>query len=479
MLLAILFIVAAPVAGEIPVTTKSPAAEAAFRAGREKALNFQNPEAAELFKKALAADPDFPLALAWLGRVTPGPQGLAMIERAVALAAQLPEAERKSIDVILAERWGEDEKVRLLKREIADLAPNDWLAQFQLGVQSFYDHKSQAAILYLKKAIQLNPGAAEAYNYLGYVLVQQGQTDEGIKDVRKFVELKPQEPNSYDSLGEVLLIAGRYDQAEAAFAKSAQMAPDNWMSWLGVAYSRFLRGNFAGGREAASAAMKYVKRAPDKLAIELTLAWSWLAEGNSDQALEEIDAIEARAKRDTFEHAWAAFERAEMLHELGREVEAMKQLQLARTRASKGLTGAEENRLRRAALVLQARIGAASASPQDAEQALAALEAELKSAPSNSDLRGMVHYVRGLSALAHNQPRQAIDNLKLCPETDYDCRRDLMIAEQRAGEQAAAEETRAKLLQANARDNIHRGADPAYLYVSSRLKAAAAAPAQK
>ncbi|TMA20167.1 MAG: tetratricopeptide repeat protein [Deltaproteobacteria bacterium] len=160
------------------------------------------------------------------------------MERAVSLAGPLSPAERKSIEAILAERKGEDEKVRLLKREIADLAPNDWLAQLQLGVQSFYDHKSQATILYLNNAIKLNPSAAEAYNYLGYVLAQQGQYDDGIKAVRKFVELKPLEPNSYDSLGEVLLLAGRYDQAESAFARSAEMAPDNWMSWIGVAYAR-------------------------------------------------------------------------------------------------------------------------------------------------------------------------------------------------------------------------------------------------
>ena len=119
----------------------------------------------------------------------------------------------------------------------------------------------------------------------------------------------------------------------------------------------------------------------------------------------------------------------------------------------------------------QARIGAASSSPRDAEQALAALDGDLKAAPSNADLRGMVHYVKGLVALSHGDPKQAIESFKLCPETDYGCRRDLMAAQQQAGEAAAAAETRSRLLRANARDNIHRGADPAYLFVSSQLKA--------
>jgi tetratricopeptide (TPR) repeat protein len=474
-LAACLLLAAAGLPGEVPITTGSPEALQFFRAGREKALDFKNPEAAALFKKALEQDPQFPQALAWLGKISPGLEGLEQVERALKLAAPLSAPERKTIELILAERKGEDEQARRLKRELADLAPDDWLAQFQLGVQSFYDHKSQAAILYLNKTIQLNPRAAEAYNYLGYVLAQQGQHEEGLQAVKKFVELKPQEPNSYDSLGEVLLIAGRYDQAEEAFARSAQMEKDNWMSWIGVAYARFLRGNWIGGREAAEKSKQRIGRASDRLAVDLTLAWSWLAEGKEGPALQALDAIEkdAQARKNDFGWAWAAFERAEMLEELGHGLEAMKQLEQARARADQGrLSGSEQSRLRRAGLVLQARIGARGESPRDAEQALARLQEELKAAPSNADLRGMVHYAQGLSALAHGDRRAAIASFSRCPETDYRCRLDLVLAQARAGDAGAADESRGKLLRANVRDNIHRGEDPAYLYVSARLKAA-------
>src|SRR2546428_1744839 len=116
-MVALTLLFAAALQGEIPITTRSTEAAAAFRAGREKALNFQNVEAADLFRKALAADPDFPLALAWSGKITPGPPGIAQVERAVSLAAPLSPAERKSIEAILAERKGEDEKVRRLQTE--------------------------------------------------------------------------------------------------------------------------------------------------------------------------------------------------------------------------------------------------------------------------------------------------------------------------------------------------------------------------
>jgi tetratricopeptide (TPR) repeat protein len=467
-MLTSLLLAAALVTREIPVTSRSPEAVQVFLQGREKALNFDTAEAVALFRKAVALDPDFPLALAWLGKLTQGPEGVVMAERAATLQG-LSEAEKLSVDVLLAERKGEDEKVRKLKRQLADLAPGDWLAQFQLGVQSMYDHKSQAAILYLTKALKLNPDAAEAYNYLGYVLVQQGQIEDGIAKVKRFVELKPKESNSWDSLGEVLLLAGKLDEAESAFRKSAEIAPDDWMSWMGVAYSRFFRGDWVGGRAACAGAEKFITRAPDKLAVGLVLAWSYLAEGKSGEALKTVDALEkeALAKKDDFAAAWSALERAEMLVELHRPEEAQKQLLLAASRGdSSKVSGEEKNRLRRSALLLEARSGDVAV----AGKALARLQGELAAAPSNEDLRGLVHFAEGLVAMARGVPQQAIESFSKCPETLFQCRLDLAAAQAKAGLKAPSDETLRKLSQANIRDSLHRGQDPSYLYISAALK---------
>ena len=466
-----LLLAAALVPGEVPVTSRSPAAQKLYLQGREKALNFDTVEASALFRKALALDPDFPLALAWLGKLTQGQEGVALAARAAEEEHKqaLSQAEALAVEVLLAERRGEDEAVRRLKRTLADLAPNDWLAQFQLGVQSVYDHKSQAAILYLGKALRLNPGAAEAYNYLGFVLVQQGQFEEGIAKVRKFVELKPLESNSWDSLGEVLLASGQLTEAESAFRKASELAPDDWMSWMGVAYARFFRGEWAAGREACDGAEKFITRAPDKLAVELVRAWSFLAQGKGDEALRTLDALEkeAQARKNDFAFAWVAFERAEVLVELRRLDDARRQLALAASRARAGkMSGDEQNRLRRGALLLEARLG----NEATARKALAQLQAELEAAPSNADLRGLVRFAEGLVALARGQPQEAVELLSRCPDTLYACRLSLAAAQEQAGRKPLADETRRKLAQANVRDNLHRGEDPSYLYVSAALK---------
>ncbi|MBS2021983.1 MAG: hypothetical protein JST92_06205, partial [Deltaproteobacteria bacterium] len=274
----------------LPITTKAPAAIPWFRLGQKKALNFELQAATEALHKALALDPDFAQALAWLGRCEADATGLAHLERAVALAQKLPETERLSVEALLAERRGDDETVRTLRRKLADLAPNDWLTQLQMGVQAFYDHKSQAAIVFLNRAVALRPELAEPYIYLGYTLALQGDSEAGVRAARRQVELQPDEPNAHDSLGEVLLLVDRVEEAEKAFLHAAELSSDPWMMWMGVAYCRFVRGDFKGAQAAVASGKKSTWRRSDEFATDLVAAWGhWLA-GEPDEALAVLDA---------------------------------------------------------------------------------------------------------------------------------------------------------------------------------------------
>ncbi len=457
--------------GEIPVTARSAEALQLFREGRFKALNWDCPAASLLLKQALLAEPDFALALAWLGKCDVGPDGAREIERGLQLSSSLPVTERMMIEVLAAERRGDDEQIRKLRRQLVDLAPNDWLAQFQLGVQSQYDYKSQAAILHLNRALQLNPQLAEAYNYLGFVLAQQGMTEEGIAAARKFVELKPNEPNAYDSLGEVLLLVGRLDEAEAQFRKAGEMKAEFWMAWVGVSYARFYRGDFAGGHEAMTVARKTPHAESEMRALALVDAWGYLGEGKSAEALAGIDALEQAGaeKKSSLALAWARFERAEMLLELGRLGEAQAQVQLSRQSLADAGAGDEQNRVRRSLLVLDSALGVSAQNPAQAARAAADLAEELRRAPSNNDVRSDMHHAAGEAALAARDPARAVEALSMCPDTEVPCRVRLAAAQELAGQPRAAEETRARVLTLDLRDNVHRGEDPAALYAHLKL----------
>ena len=58
-------------AGEVSVTSKSPQAVEAFKAGRELAENLRITEADTQFRKAIGLDADFALAHAYLGAAIP------------------------------------------------------------------------------------------------------------------------------------------------------------------------------------------------------------------------------------------------------------------------------------------------------------------------------------------------------------------------------------------------------------------------
>jgi len=383
----------------------------------------------------------------------------------------LPPTERMRIELLAAEKRGDDEQARKLLRRLVDLAPNDWLAQFQLGVQSQYDHKSQAAILHLKRALELNPDLVEAYNYLGYVFASQGMSDEGVEAARKFIKLRPEEANAHDSLGEVLLLLGRNLEAEAEFARALEMNPHFWMSSAGLAYARFYRGAPAGGLAALAQAQP--EQPSEVRALALVKAWALLGAGHPDEALAMLDELErlGAEQANPLAQSWARVERAEMLTELSRLPEAHAQVEAARQALALAGAGAEQNRLRRALWVLEARLGALEHKPVLASSAVQALAEELRGAPSNTDVRSALHHAQGEEALAARDPLRAIEALALCPDAEATCRFELARAQDEAREPRAADETRARMRSLGLRDNLHRGEDPAALYVRLKLGA--------
>ena len=54
--------------------------------------------------------------------------------------------------------------------------------------------------------------------------------------------------------GEALLGAGKFAEAETAFRKALELSPQFWNAHEGIAFAKFYAGDWAGGREALTAA---------------------------------------------------------------------------------------------------------------------------------------------------------------------------------------------------------------------------------
>jgi len=111
-----------------------------------------------------------------------------------------------------------------------------------------YDAKGdfKMAKNYLGRYIALEPNDANAYNYLGYLLVERGEElSLAIDYIQKALSLEPNNGAFRDSLGWAYFKAGKLDEAIAELEKAAELAPDDSevREHLGEAYLK-MGGDF-------------------------------------------------------------------------------------------------------------------------------------------------------------------------------------------------------------------------------------------
>jgi len=111
---------------------------------------------------------------------------------------------------------------------VAKANPND--AATQLSLADLYSNagRKNDAERTVRQLVTLDPGNADALNYLGYMLAERGQQlDEAIRLVCRALDIEPDNPNYLDSLGWAYYRRGDYDQAEKYLAPAAQQMPRN------------------------------------------------------------------------------------------------------------------------------------------------------------------------------------------------------------------------------------------------------------
>ncbi len=77
----------------------------------------------------------------------------------------------------------------------------------------FYDWKWKEAFDALQKAIQLNPGAIDAYELLGFYYLIMGQKQKAVETLEEAEKIDPLSPVISQTLGNMYMFAERYDDA--------------------------------------------------------------------------------------------------------------------------------------------------------------------------------------------------------------------------------------------------------------------------
>lgn len=97
------------------------------------------------------------------------------------------------------------------------------LMAMQLHQQGYWD----AAEELYERLLKLDARNANALHYLGVLLHTRARSEDGIKRILQSIALDPKVPDWHSNLGNVYLNLGRLEEAADAYAKAAELAPNN------------------------------------------------------------------------------------------------------------------------------------------------------------------------------------------------------------------------------------------------------------
>ncbi len=415
--------VAAPkVPKVVTITTPSEEAREEFLKARKLVEDNRESEALAGFRRAVKLDPDFPLALAYLGFHGSGGEGVAELDRATVLGETLPEAEHLYIQLLWAYRHGNVQQAAKTVRQLLQVAPDEWRASFELGQQAYEERNFSLAIAAYRRSMELADltHTCVGYNNLGYAQAMGEHYDLALLALKRCTDRQPDEPNSHDSVGEVALAAGQLDRAQASFERALSNDPRFFVAWQGVAAVRFFRGDHAGATEALAKARESGILPADHAAVDIQAAWLQLAaHGTSQAALAQLERMENEARSlksaGLYDLGDAAIHRSAILLEAGQPEQALLHAQAAvRQAGSKQLPGALSGSLLRRALTRQLLALVRLKKLPEAQAALGLLEEQGKAQPDHPEVRSGLAFGRGMLAHARGDLATADRELSSC-----------------------------------------------------------------
>jgi tetratricopeptide (TPR) repeat protein len=310
---------------KIPITTTSDEARELYLKGRDLAEKLRATDAHGFYEQAVAKDPTF--ALGYVGLANTSATTKEFIEaatHAATLAGQVSEGERHVVLGLEATMKGNAPDVLMHYTELVRLFPNDERAHALLGNLYFGRQDYQSAIKHFVKATSINPSFSQPYNQLGYAYRFIDRFSDAETAFKKYIELIPNDPNPHDSYAELLMKMGRFDESIKAYEKALSLDPNFVASYVGIGNDHLFAGRPDQARAAFARIAAIARNSGEKRLSHLWTAASYVHEGATDKALEEIRAeyALAEAEHDAASMAGDLTQMGDVLREAGRFDEA-------------------------------------------------------------------------------------------------------------------------------------------------------------
>ncbi len=209
------------------------------------------------FEKAIALDPDFPLAYC----------GLSMIYSKLAFQDA----------VNPSEAYEKAQRYALKAKELDESLPEAYLylVAARLNTYDFATREDD-----LKKALSLNPNLAEAHMLLANHYAYMNRWDEVVMEIEKALQLDPLSVDAMEYAGTWYLYAGRYDDAIKCLEEALELDPSNSQALDNMGLAHIQKGMVEQGLEEIKRAVK----AQNTPAPNGDLAYAYVKAGRPEEA---------------------------------------------------------------------------------------------------------------------------------------------------------------------------------------------------
>jgi tetratricopeptide (TPR) repeat protein len=441
---------AASEGGTISVTTTSPEAAADYVEAFDQVFAGHADLARTAAKRALSRDPNLLLAQALLYSITAGTESMQKVDAAAEAGASLPEAERTELAAWAANKHADTEKGRALQLKLLELAPRDWRAHVYVGTTEFFlEHKAEEAKGHLREAATLNPKAISVWATLAAIAIEQGDRAGAAEAQKKVADMRPDDPAAQADYAYALITAGKLDEAERTARKAAALPNADAKPLAALANVEYYRAQYTSGRRDLAKARSLSKDDFERMGLMAFELLGYAAEGKYEGAMQSANALEkeARARNNPNFYVIAAMNRSFAANMLGKFGEGQKHAAEALARTEKEpLSDAGRKGLQRGVWIAAMWAQGFGKNVAEAEKTLALIEKDAAESPSDLNAQSRASWGRGILKLVNGDARSAAEEMQKCVPTFDLCHFHHAIAQEKAGDKAGAQATRATLL---------------------------------
>ena len=230
------------------------------------------------------------LYLACIGPLALVAAGMARLGNAILAARPVPLAAIPGTLLLVLGVWSWNrawvfENDEILWTETLLHNPACLVGYLNLGVHSAARGRLDEAILYCRKALDLDPGYTAARNNLGVFLSDNGQVDEAIAQFQTALQAAPRDVDARKNLGDAYAKKGQVDEAMNEYRKTLEIDPNNSQAHLGLglAYGRLKQMD-----NAAAEFRKMLEINPGDAVAHNNLGSALLLSGHVDEAVAQF-----------------------------------------------------------------------------------------------------------------------------------------------------------------------------------------------